>query len=237
VAGVGIFVLAEITTARAWEQQRIGSPPRFRSSGITNCYYAHRAPLAFKPMMTLPQPPAFSVHKKDSMASVRVAGGESPTPDRSGRCDRSTMVGNCVFGAWQQGAQLTPATQRRNHGMSFSGRSLSASARTASECRFAGDHAPRNDAAAAGPRPLDRLRSEPESIPGPSGFLHRKSSNAICTETASFRRRDTGSARLWSLLATIRIGGFNERSKIRHSISESGPEASCSSLRADRRRR
>ncbi len=41
--------------------------------GITYRHYAHRAPLAFRAIMTLPQPSAF----KGSMANVRAAGGGS----------------------------------------------------------------------------------------------------------------------------------------------------------------
>jgi hypothetical protein len=52
-------------------------------------------------------------------------------------------------------------------GMDLSGKSSLASARTASECRFAGGRTPRNSGAAVGPRPLDRFRSVLESIPRP----------------------------------------------------------------------
>ena len=47
--------------------------------GITYWHYAHRAPLAFRAIMTLPQPSAFSALVRGSTASARAAGGSSPT--------------------------------------------------------------------------------------------------------------------------------------------------------------
>jgi hypothetical protein len=46
----------------AWEQELIDTLPRFpkpRERGITYRHDAHRAPLAFKAIMTIPQPSAF----------------------------------------------------------------------------------------------------------------------------------------------------------------------------------
>ena len=46
--------------------------------GITYRHYAHRAPLAFKAIMTLPQPPAFLRWSMDLTANARVAEGRLP---------------------------------------------------------------------------------------------------------------------------------------------------------------
>jgi len=54
--------------------------------GITYRHYAHRAPLAFKAIMTLPQPSALS--PKGSTASVRVADANPPMLRRAGRYHR-----------------------------------------------------------------------------------------------------------------------------------------------------
>jgi integrase len=57
--------------------------------GITYRHYAHRAPLAFKAIMTLRNPPRSRRSPKGTTASVRGAGGDSPTLERRGRGDRS----------------------------------------------------------------------------------------------------------------------------------------------------
>lgn len=48
--------------------------------GITYRHYAHRAPLAFRAMMTLPQPSASSAILRGGKANARAAAGGSPTP-------------------------------------------------------------------------------------------------------------------------------------------------------------
>jgi hypothetical protein len=59
--------------------------------GITYRHYAHRAPLAFRAIMTMPQASAFSAILRGRTASARAVGGGSPTPadavdETDGRC-------------------------------------------------------------------------------------------------------------------------------------------------------
>jgi len=59
--------------------------------GITYRHYAHRAPLAFKAIMTLPQPSLLLWLSSEAMtASVPAADDHSLRHARCGRCDRST---------------------------------------------------------------------------------------------------------------------------------------------------
>jgi hypothetical protein len=48
--------------------------------GITYRHYAHRTPLAFKAIMTLPQPTAFSALARGSDGKCRAAPGDLPMP-------------------------------------------------------------------------------------------------------------------------------------------------------------
>lgn len=52
--------------------------------GITYRHYAHRAPLAFQAIMTLPQPTAFQVLVRAAAASALAAGEDTRMPAESG---------------------------------------------------------------------------------------------------------------------------------------------------------
>ncbi len=61
--------------------------------GITYRHYAHRAPLAFRAIMTLPQPSAFSaILRGGGTASARAAGGGSPTLADAAGSDRRALA-------------------------------------------------------------------------------------------------------------------------------------------------
>ena len=60
--------------------------------GITYRHYAHRAPLAFKAITTLPQPTAFSALAKGPTANAPAADGRLSTPREAGRCDRRGLA-------------------------------------------------------------------------------------------------------------------------------------------------
>src|SRR5438477_9272917 len=58
--------------------------PGHSVGGITYRHYAHRAPLAFKAIMTLPQPTAFSALIHGHEGECPAVGGLSPMPYSSG---------------------------------------------------------------------------------------------------------------------------------------------------------
>jgi hypothetical protein len=63
--------------------------PGHSVGGITYRHYAHRAPLAFRAIMTLRQPPAFLPLVKGFDGNARVAEDDPSTPRNGGQCDRS----------------------------------------------------------------------------------------------------------------------------------------------------
>lgn len=55
---------------------------------VTYRHYAHRSPLAFKAIATLPQPAAFAALARGPTGSARAAGGDSPAPRNCVRGNR-----------------------------------------------------------------------------------------------------------------------------------------------------
>jgi hypothetical protein len=67
--------------------------------GITYRHYAHRTPMAFRAITTLPQPAAFAALARGFDGSARAAGGDSPTPRKGGRGDRRAQQPGCEHGS------------------------------------------------------------------------------------------------------------------------------------------
>ena len=60
--------------------------------GITYPHYAHRAPLAFRAIMTIPQPLPFLRWSRASTRNVHVAGGDSARPNSAKCCNIGRFV-------------------------------------------------------------------------------------------------------------------------------------------------
>ena len=79
-------------------------------AGVTYRHYAHRGPLAFKAIMTIPQPSAFAAQSKDTMASVRAVGRDSRTLRERGGCDLRAQAGYLCD--WRRGVGVGPLDAR-----------------------------------------------------------------------------------------------------------------------------